>query len=253
MKVGLDWKNSYQALREVTRQLTVSIEFYELVMHKRPIISLRPGFVLVDCVLDVLPYQIWPLRAKRAAAKPGGGGGKGDGRGRGRGKGRGGGRGRGRGKAAKAEEAEEPAAIEDGEAEEVAGLPPEVEEEGASEPEEGAEAEEKDPMESLVEETSNCIRVDSFACICNAFTVSVSLSVHYNSCPCSRPHRLIKQVLWSAFGLLRLCFVYCVFMYASFSCRWVGTWKCPSWAYIHTAVYPLPAMLPILFFLQSFW
>ena len=73
------------------------MEFYELLMHDRPIHEFRPELVLTRHLTDIPPQQLWPLEKAPAKPKPSGwkpsrrrkptvgGRARGSGRGRGRG------------------------------------------------------------------------------------------------------------------------------------------------------------------------
>ena len=125
-------------------KLTMVLEFFQLQMHKRPIVTFIPAQTLVKRLEDTKPHQLWPVKKRRQtapAAHPPAGRGK---AGRAAGRGRKGRKGGGKGRGAAPDVALEP--LEDapaaGEAEAVAEAP-DAEEIRGSEPEEGAESEDE--------------------------------------------------------------------------------------------------------------
>jgi hypothetical protein len=93
------WQGSYDALASCNRDLVISMDYMEIMMHERPIGDFVPGLQLVKRLPSVELAQLWPVpvtrrgprragagrpRADRPVAARGGRGGRGRGRGRGR-------------------------------------------------------------------------------------------------------------------------------------------------------------------------
>ena len=168
------WLNTYRAMQEFVKFLPdigITIDWFVLATHDRPLGEFLPGLVLITSV-DVEAQSMWPVRVRNREVPDGGkGGGRHPGKGRGKGKGRArGGKGKGKkgGGPSSLVGTPGPAAVEDGSVEPEGALALEdahvdpvvagfgvgsgvpVVNEHESEGEEGLEAEADDPEEKLV-------------------------------------------------------------------------------------------------------